>query len=508
MNAPRQGLFASLLIISFAVHVILMIHATNQQLSTTRAIQGELMTRQLADDSLAMLAPVDTVSLALMANRYTNRPDVASLKILGADGRTLTTSGNSPTRSGELFRKKVMLDQKTVGQIELTLIEPSIGELIRSQWLPLLLSLLVHGLLWLLYRVVARPTRREYLATLAREQQLQEQLLSLKLTAEQAQKNAIIAQALANPAGLPKRPDADAAPSTGENSKHHFVLKIGFVDPKQLLGTLSPGLARPYFSLCQTLLEQAIQQNRQHFEAQMNAAVNASSGSNTGSSREAVAIDCQVVQPFGESGAVVSVTAHADGNDSQQHSNHYSNNHAHEVVFLAQLAQLFNLLTDVVYRRHREIKRFALHTRTALAEQQPNQPAQALAQSLLAHVEANQLAVHLTDEQVLSLQQYFQLSPFDSPTNAQTREALLVTAINVEGARFISKARERILAGNKPASATANNTTSNNTTVTSTAAKSQDLRSQDSNSHTSKDTESDSSGVKNVQSEDPQPKTD
>jgi hypothetical protein len=420
-----------------------------------------------------------------MANRYTNRPDVASLKILGADGRTLTTSGNSPTRSGELFKKKVMLDQKTIGQIELTLIEPSIGELIRSQWLPLLLSLLVHGLLWLLYRVVARPTRREYLATLAREQQLQEQLLSLKLTAEQAQKNAIIAQALANPAGLPKRPDADAAPSTGENSKHHFVLKIGFVDPKQLLGTLSPGLARPYFSLCQTLLEQAIQQNRQHFEAQMNA----SSGSNTGSSREAVVIDCQVVQPFGESGAVVSVTAHADSNDSLQHSNHL----AHQVVFLAQLAQLFNLLTDVVYRRHREIKRFALHTRTALAEQQPNQPAQALAQSLLAHVEANQLAVHLTDEQVLSLQQYFQLSPFDSPTNAQTREALLVTAINVEGARFISKARERILVGNKPANATANNI----------AAKSQDL-----NSHTSKDTESDRSGVKNVQSEDPQPKTD
>lgn len=487
MNAPRQGLFASLLIISFAVHVILMIHATNQQLSTTRAIQGELMTRQLADDSLAMLSPVDTVSLALMANRYTNRPDVASLKILGADGRTLTTSGNSPTRSGELFRKKVMLDQKTVGQIELTLIEPSIGELIRTQWLPLLLSLLVHGLLWLLYRVVARPTRREYLATLAREQQLQEQLLSLKLTAEQAQKNAIIAQALANPAGLPKRPDADGAPSAGENSKHHFVLKIGFVDPKQLLGTLSPGLARPYFSLCQTLLEQAIQQNRQHFEASADP------------SRESAVIDCQVVQPFGESGAIVSVSMHPDSAQSP----HHSNTQAHQVVFLAQLAQLFNLLTDVVYRRHREIKRFALHTRTALAEQQPNQPAQALAQSLLTHVEANQLAVHLTDEQVLSLQQYFQLSPFDSPTDAQTREALLVTAINVEGARFISRARERILAGNKPASATGNSAT----------AKSPDLKHPESDSADLKKADLKSPDMTNVdlqsdQHENSPPKTD
>lgn len=424
MNAPRQGLYASLLIISFAVHVILMVHTTNHQLGHTRAIQGDLMTRQLADDSLAMLAPVDTVSLALMANRYTSRPDVASLKIMAADGRVLTSSGNAPTRSGEVFKKKVLLDQKAIGQIELTLIQPSIGEMIRTQWLPILLSLITHLLLWLLYRVVARPTRREYLATLAREQQLQEQLLALKLHAEQAQKNAVMARAMANPAEIPKPVQASSNNdgSTTETQDNAFILRIGFVDPKQLLGTLSPGLARPYFSLCQTLLEQAIQQNRQHFEA-----LDGQSGK---------PVDCKIVQPFGESGAIVSA----------------SGNHPQSALFLAQLAQLFNLLTEVVYRRHRDIKRFALHTRTALAEPQHNQPAQALAQSLIHQVDANQLAVHLTDDQVLNLQQYFQLSPFDSPTDAQTREALLVTAMNVEGARFVSKARERILAGDKPAS--------------------------------------------------------
>ena len=424
MNAPRQGLYASLLIISFAVHVILMVHTTNHQLGHTRAIQGDLMTRQLADDSLAMLAPVDTVSLALMANRYTSRPDVASLKIMAADGRVLTSSGNAPTRSGEVFKKKVLLDQKAIGQIELTLIQPSIGEMIRTQWLPILLSLITHLLLWLLYRVVARPTRREYLATLAREQQLQEQLLALKLHAEQAQKNAVMARAMANPAEIPKPVQASSNNdgSTTETQDNAFILRIGFVDPKQLLGTLSPGLARPYFSLCQTLLEQAIQQNRQHFEG-----LDGQSGK---------PVDCKIVQPFGESGAIVSA----------------SGNHPQSALFLAQLAQLFNLLTEVVYRRHRDIKRFALHTRTALAEPQHNQPAQALAQSLIHQVDANQLAVHLTDDQVLNLQQYFQLSPFDSPTDAQTREALLVTAMNVEGARFVSKARERILAGDKPAS--------------------------------------------------------
>ena len=422
MNAPRQGLFASLLIISFAVHVTLMIHATNQQLSNTRAIQGELMTRQLADDSLAMLAPVDTVSLALMANRYSSRPDVSALKIMAADNRVLATSGSAPTRSGEIFNKKIMLDQQPIGKVELTLIKPSIGELIRMQWPPILLSLLVHALLWLLYRVVARPTRREYLQSLAREQQLQEQMVALKLHAEMAQKNAMMAQALANPNSVPK-PDLKAREEIGATSQQHFTLLIDFVDPKQLLGTLSPGLAQPYFNLCQTLLEQAITQTQQYFAPHR--------------------IDYKIEQHFSSTGAVISAPNHYS-NGSDANSGNVSS-----VLFLTQVAKLFNLLTEVVYKRHRELKRFALQTRATIAESQTNQSGQSQAHSLMAYMQANQLAVHASDEQLLTLQQHFELSPLDNPTDAQTREAVIISAMKIEQAQFIREARERILGRNK-----------------------------------------------------------
>lgn len=427
MNAPRQGLFASLLIISFAVHVTLMIHATNQQLSNTRAIQGELMTRQLADDSLAMLAPVDTVSLALMANRYSSRPDVSALKIMAADNRVLATSGSAPTRSGEIFNKKIMLDQQPIGKVELTLIKPSIGELIRMQWPPILLSLLVHALLWLLYRVVARPTRREYLQSLAREQQLQEQMVALKLHAEMAQKNAMMAQALANPNSVPK-PDLKAREEIGATSQQHFTLLIDFVDPKQLLGTLSPGLAQPYFNLCQTLLEQAITQTQQYFAPHR--------------------IDYKIEQHFSSTGAVISAPNHYS-NGSDANSGNANSGNASSVLFLTQVAKLFNLLTEVVYKRHRELKRFALQTRATIAESQTNQSGQSLAHSLMTYMQANQLAVHASDEQLLTLQQHFELSPLDNPTDAQTREAVIISAMKIEQAQFIREARERILGRNK-----------------------------------------------------------
>lgn len=421
MNAPRQGLFASLLIISFALHAVLIIHATSKQLSNTRAIQGELMTRQLAEDSLANLIPVDTVSLALLANRYSSRPDVAALKITANDGRVLTTGGAAPTRAGEVFHKKILLDKQPVGEIELTLIEPSFGEIIRDQWLPLLLAAFIHLLLWLLYRVIARPTRSEYLATLARERQLKEQVSALKLTVETAQKNAVIAQALAQQkkegvAGQPAVPVPPAEVVPAQTAA--FVLHISFADPKQLLGTLSPGLARPYFNLCQTLLEQAMEQTRQQMQ---------------------VAVDCTLLQSFGENGAVVAVN---------QNEKTTTDNIA---LFLVKLGKLFNELTDIVYRRHREIKRFALHTRCAVTQQQVGHPAQALAQGLIQHVSSNELAVHVSDEQVLLVQQSFQLAPLTNPTDAQMREALMVIAMNVECARFVAQSRERILAGDKKA---------------------------------------------------------
>jgi len=103
--APRQGLFASLLIVSFALHTFLLVIATTHQLNENRASQGQLMTSQLVADSLSELEPANTVSLALIANRYATNPSVASIRILDANKQVLATSGISKTRQGEIFAR-------------------------------------------------------------------------------------------------------------------------------------------------------------------------------------------------------------------------------------------------------------------------------------------------------------------------------------------------------------------------------------------------------------------
>ena len=179
MNAPRQGLFASLLTVSFALHTFLLVIATTHQLNENRANQGQLMTSQLATESVTELEPANTVSLALVANRYATNPSVASIRILDANKQVLATSGMAKTREGEVFVRDALQNEKKVGTVEITLIQPSIGEILRTQWLAILASLFLHGLIWLAYRTVARPTRSEYLARINQENLLKHEIQRL-----------------------------------------------------------------------------------------------------------------------------------------------------------------------------------------------------------------------------------------------------------------------------------------------------------------------------------------
>ena len=248
MNAPRQGLFASLLIISFALHTFLVVLATTHQLDANRASQGQLMTTQLVTDSLNELDPPNTVSLALLAERYATNPSVASIRILNAKNQVLATGGLTKTREGEVFVRDAMINDKTIGRVEITLIQPSIGEILRTQWLAILLSALIHGLLWLAYRAIAQAQH-------APQQRLK-----------------------------PKENKIES------NEKDTVALSIQFYDPKQLLDSVNQNLSTPYFNLCQLFLTKATELCIQHFK------LNSS--------------DIKTARKFGEKGAVLTMSTH------------------------------------------------------------------------------------------------------------------------------------------------------------------------------------------------------
>ena len=413
MNAPRQGLFASLLIVSFAFHTFLLVLATTHQLNENRANQGQLMTSQLVTDSLSELEPANTVSLALLVNRYATNPSIASIRILDAQNQVLATGGQSRTREGEVFVRDAIVNEKKVGTIEITLIQPSIGEILRTQWLATLLSLLVHGLLWLAYRAIARPSRSEYLARINNESRLKHelQLLTQALEQEKHQTALALAQAQQQPKPV-MSPKANKAIEQSQE-QNNIALNIQFYDPKQLLDTVTQSVSVPYFSLCQIFLNKSIELCVQHYKLNRS--------------------DIQTVQPFHEDGATLSIAA----------------NTPNAAACMAMIGTVFQLLSEVLYKRYREEKRFVLQTRSGLstAVEAMQLSAVQAAERLVHQLSARENAVHLPNELLDELSTHYELVSMPNPTNVLMRHAFMVNGMDSQSAELAQSLRTEILKG-------------------------------------------------------------
>ena len=413
MNAPRQGLFASLLIVSFAFHTFLLVLATTHQLNENRANQGQLMTSQLVTDSLSELEPANTVSLALLVNRYATNPSIASIRILDAKNQVLATGGQSRTREGDVFVRDAIVNEKKVGTIEITLIKPSIGEILRTQWLAILLSLLVHGLLWLAYRAIARPSRSEYLARINNESRLKHelQLLTQALEQEKHQTALALAQAQQQPKPV-MSPKANKAIEQSQD-QDNIALNIQFYDPKQLLDTVTQSVSVPYFSLCQIFLNKSIELCVQHYKLNRS--------------------DIQTVQPFHEDGATLSIAA----------------NTPNAAACMAMIGTVFQLLSEVLYKRYREEKRFVLQTRSGLstAVEAMQLSAVQAAERLVHQLSARENAVHLPNELLDQLSAHYELVSMPNPTNVLMRHAFMVNGMDSQSAELAQSLRTEILKG-------------------------------------------------------------
>ncbi len=415
MNAPRQGLFASLLIISFALHTFLLVLATTHQLNENRASQGQLMTSQLVSDSLAELDPPNPVSLALVANRYATNPSVASIRILDANNQLLASSGMAKTRQGEVFVRDALQNEKKVGSIEVSLIKPSIGEILRTQWLAILASLFIHVLLWLAYRAVARPSRSEYLARINNESRLKHEIQQLTQALELEKHNsALMVAQVQQQAKAQPLPKARTAEITSDNDQR-VALRIQFYDPKQLLSSVNQSVSVPYFKLCQIFLNKSIELCAQHYHLRSS--------------------NLEIRQEFNQNGAVVSVSA-----DSKP-----------AVECLLMVGTVFQLLSDVLYKRYREDKRFALQTRSAVATavEAMQLNAQQAAERLAQQLNAKETALYLNNEQLKDISQNYQLMPMPNPSNVLTRNAFMLNGLNTESAELAQQIRTEILMGKK-----------------------------------------------------------
>lgn len=159
--APRQGLFAIIVLVSFCLQTLLLVISTDQQLTKSRALKGEQMVAQLIDEARLSLENKDRVSLSVIANRYASEQDVARILIKDNNDNVLVPVGNAPMQQGDTISQIATKGDAVIGSVALTLKDTSKGEIITMQWPFVIGSLFLHLLLWLLYGYIARPTKAQ-----------------------------------------------------------------------------------------------------------------------------------------------------------------------------------------------------------------------------------------------------------------------------------------------------------------------------------------------------------
>lgn len=141
--------------------------------------------------------------------------------------------------------------------------------------------------------------------------------------------------------------------------------------------------------------------------------------------------DLCTVHKFDEKGATISMSADTPN----------------ALQCLAMISAVFQLLSDVLYKRYREEKRFVLQTRSAVSSAVEAMQLSAVqaAERLVQQLSAKESAVHVPNAQLKEISAHFQLVSLPNPTNVLTRHAFMVNGMDSEAAEMAQSLRTEIL---------------------------------------------------------------
>lgn len=434
--APRQGLFAIILLVSCCLHTLLMVVSVDHQVTSSLEQKGEQMLDQLIDEAKLSLENQDRVSLSVIANRYTSEQDVARLVIEDTKGNVLVPVGNAPLQQGETLAKIATNGETVIGKVSLTLKDISKGEILAMQWPFVIGAMIFHLLLWVAYGFVARPTPAQINAFTrqsaskspkhpsnnrpkieAKKPSTPEAEAKLPLGEThqdvnaylRAQQSAHETPTRATPAeAIKSSPTIMTQKLSDQRDCDSVQLQIVFHDEYGMLKLLTPETRAPYLALCSQLLQQATSQLLQL------------------PLLEGVAVEAEPV--FKNQKALVQLQAKTP--------------EAKVALAGVMLGKLYLMLNKIIYEKHVELGRFALPVKAGVSDTPLDN---AMSQLITTVGKKEQLLVLLPAVGLQQIGHFVRLRSVSRPTNAFERQCAVFDGGNLEIIDALSQARNAVL---------------------------------------------------------------
>ena len=447
--APRQGLFAIIVLVSFCLQTLLLVISTDQQLTKNREQKGEQIIAQLLDESRLSLENKDRVGLSVIANRYTSEQDIASLVIKDGKGEVLVPVGNAPMQQGITLTQIATEGDTVIGSVALTLKDISKGEIIAMQWPFVIGSLIFHLLLWVAYGYIARPTKEQINAlsrdidnfrrhnsgthmgdaddnissgrlthtTIGEGQAVHSEVdnfLQSQHTHDQNVPSFIKNSSTSSNDTAYNKIDEDNAvmPNVAKLSATRAFdsvsVQIMFHDEYRMLERLTPEMRNPYLALCTQLFNQALTELLKQPLLSGVSAVNS--------------------PVFDEHGACAVLKA----------------NGSHAKVALAgvMLAKLYLMLNKIIHDKHIELSRFALPAKAGVSDQEL-----AMKQLLKTVGRKEQLLILVPNAGLKQISNHVQVQNIKRPTTVYERECAVFDGGNAAMMDRLADVRDAVLMG-------------------------------------------------------------
>lgn len=340
-SAPRQGHFAMIILASLFLHLLFFVISQDYKLSEHYKNSAEQEMAWLTEEIIAPLSTMDRVSMSVIADRYIKHDTLDFVGIYD-DKETLIVPVGQETKNGHRQKHTLTSGNKVLGYIVIQTPTVSRAKIISENWVFFLGVLTLHIIIWLIYGYFARPDEAltDEIANDVRDRLLANGILSPHLqidpkhdTAPKADKPLKVSD-LIKP-NLEKITPPEKKPTPQEENEHTTILvQLNFEDPNSLLGTLGVHNKSAYFALCEQLLTKATKEL---------LALPLLAG---------VVVDN--ISPYTDTGTTITLKA--------------TNEQAKVATASVMLAKLMLMLNQIVYDKHRELKRFCLPIRALVSD--------------------------------------------------------------------------------------------------------------------------------------------
>lgn len=392
--APRQGLFAMIILVSIVLHLLFFVlgqeHRLTQQYQ--HAIDREVAF--LAEELAIPLNNADSVGMSVIAGRYIKSDNVEFIGVYNSKGQLLVPVGQD-TKQGVVSESTITLNDKVLGKATIYAPAVSRAKIISDNWIFLMGVLVLYVLIFLIYGYMAHPTKEleQRIAQNVRTQLLKSgvQLYDNVPTTPQFE----TIQIKSSTASPPPEPLADhRTPSSPYpldlTDSCVRVVQIRFEDLNNLLDTVDYHHQTTYFTLCDQLLVRAVKNL-------LNLPI-------------LTGVHLVQIEKYSSQGAKVMLRA--------------DNDQAKVAVASVLLSKLMMMLNQIVYNKHRELKRFALLIRTTISSVDNQAKVLGISKK---HRESPLILLPLDD--LAQIAQYAELDKLSDVTTVDERECRCLRAI-------------------------------------------------------------------------------